>query len=61
MNNSRPAGLQHELPEEDLTQGRGSSDKSFIFQSVSVFFVFFHLFNVVHLFASIDFSLFYRR
>lgn len=35
--NLRTTVLQHELPEVDLTQGRGTPDKSFIFKSVSLF------------------------
>ncbi|XP_014475055.1 PREDICTED: uncharacterized protein LOC106744646 [Dinoponera quadriceps] len=34
-NKLRFAVLQHELPEEDLTQGRGTPDKSFVFKSIS--------------------------
>ncbi|XP_071651940.1 uncharacterized protein [Temnothorax longispinosus] len=34
-NNLQTTVLQHELPEADLTQGRGTPDKSFIFKSIS--------------------------
>ncbi|XP_072751184.1 uncharacterized protein [Anoplolepis gracilipes] len=34
-NNLRTIILQHELPEADLTQGRGTPDKNFIFKSIS--------------------------
>ncbi|XP_011266190.1 uncharacterized protein LOC105257329 [Camponotus floridanus] len=34
-NNLRTTILQHELPEADLTQGRDTPDKSFIFKSIS--------------------------
>ncbi|XP_011154887.1 uncharacterized protein LOC105192439 [Harpegnathos saltator] len=34
-NNLRTTVLQHELPEADLTQGRGTPDKSFVFQSIN--------------------------
>ncbi|KAL6253497.1 hypothetical protein P5V15_015343 [Pogonomyrmex californicus] len=34
-NNSRTTVLQHELPEADLTQGRSTMDKSFVFKSIS--------------------------
>lgn len=37
-NNLRSTVLQHELPEADLTQGRGTPDKSFVFKSVSLLF-----------------------
>jgi len=40
-NNLRTTVLQHELPEADLTQGRGTPDKSFIFKSVSLFIFIF--------------------
>lgn len=42
-NNLRTTILQHELPEADLTQGRGTLDKSFIFKSVSlyIYIIFF--------------------
>lgn len=36
-NNLRTTILQHELPEADLTQGRDTPDKSFIFKSVSLY------------------------
>ncbi|XP_032680145.1 uncharacterized protein LOC116848315 [Odontomachus brunneus] len=35
MNNLQTTVLQHELPEEDLTQGRGTPDKNFVFESIS--------------------------
>ncbi|XP_018353413.1 PREDICTED: uncharacterized protein LOC108755104 [Trachymyrmex septentrionalis] len=35
INNLRTTVLQHELPEIDLTQGRGTPDKNFIFKSIS--------------------------
>lgn len=45
-NNLRTTVLQHELPEADLTQGRGTPDKSFVFKSVSLLFSsFFRLFS----------------
>ncbi|XP_011870467.1 PREDICTED: uncharacterized protein LOC105563463 isoform X2 [Vollenhovia emeryi] len=34
-NNLQTTVLEHELPEADLTQGRGTPDKSFIFKSIS--------------------------
>ncbi|KAG5348235.1 PAXB1 protein, partial [Acromyrmex charruanus] len=34
-NNLRTTVLQHELPEIDLTQGRGTPDKNFVFKSIS--------------------------
>ncbi|XP_012522846.1 uncharacterized protein LOC105828849 [Monomorium pharaonis] len=34
-NNLQATVLEHELPEADLTQGRGTTDKSFIFKSIS--------------------------
>lgn len=37
-NDLRTTVLQHELPEADLTQKRGTPDKSFIFKSVSLLF-----------------------
>lgn len=36
-NNLRTTVLQHELPEADLTQGRSTPDKHFIFKSVSLY------------------------
>jgi len=36
-NNLQTTILQHELPEADLTQGRDTPDKSFIFKSVSLY------------------------
>lgn len=48
--NLRPAALQHELPEADLTQGRGTPDKNFIFKSVS--FIMFIFVSPVLLFQS---------
>lgn len=38
-NNLQTTVLQHELSEADLTQGRGTPDKSFIFKSVSLLFL----------------------
>ncbi|XP_011162482.2 uncharacterized protein LOC105197692 [Solenopsis invicta] len=34
-NNLQTTALQHELPEADLTQGRGTPDKNFVFKSIS--------------------------
>jgi len=43
-NNLRTTVLQHELPEIDLTQGRGTPDKNFVFKSVSFIFLLFACF-----------------
>lgn len=45
-NNLQSIILQHELPEADLTQGRGTPDKSFIFKSVSIQYISISLFSL---------------
>lgn len=40
-NNLQATVLQHELPETDLTQGRDTPDKNFIFKSVSLLLLLF--------------------
>lgn len=35
--------LQHELPEVDFTQGRGTLDKNTVFKSVSYYFLNFYM------------------